>query len=167
MPFTRKQCIYLIERHLATKSYAGTIAVFTTEYEDAQVPNKSSISRLVKKCCEMRSVMNAPKNRMRTMLAPEKVEEIGATFSDTPHSSIRKVVRRMGTSIKSTHCATRLLKLYPYRVSVLHEVNPADCPKRIEFCKQLLHLSRDNITVFNKFFFSDEVWVQMNGYVNS
>ncbi len=69
------------------------IAAFTTEYEDAQVPNKSCISRLVKKFCETESVMNTPKNRIRTVLTPEKVEEIGATFSDNPHSSIRKVAR--------------------------------------------------------------------------
>ncbi len=167
MPFTRKQRIYLLERYLATKSYSDTITAFTAEYEDAQVPNKSSISWLVKKFRETGSVMNAPKNQTRTVFTPEKVEEIGATFSDTPHSSICKVARRMGTSIKSTHCTTRPLKLYLYNVSVLHEVNPADCLKCIEFCKWLLHLSHDNITVFDKFFFSDEAWVQMNGYVNS
>ncbi len=100
------------------------------------------------------------------MLTPEKVKEIGAAFSNTPHSLIRKVARGAGTSIKSTCCVTWLLKLYPYHVSVLHVVNPADCPKCIEFCKWLLHLSRDNITVYDKFFFSDEAWVQMDGYVN-
>ncbi len=135
LPFTRKQRIYLLERYLATKSYADTIAAFTAEYEDAQVPNKSSISQFVKKFCEMGRVMNAPKNQTRTVLTPEKVEEIGASFSDTLHSSIRKVAKRTGTSIKFTHLTTQLLKLYPYCVSVLHEVNPADCPKRFEFCK--------------------------------
>ncbi len=40
MPFTHKQHIYLLEHYLVTKSYADTIAAFTTEYEDAQVPNK-------------------------------------------------------------------------------------------------------------------------------
>ncbi len=152
MPFTRKQRIYLLECYLAMKSYAYTIAAFTTKYEDAQVSNKSSISRLVKKFCETGSVMNAPKNRTCTVLTPVKVKEIGAAFSDTPHSSIRKVARRTGTSIKSTHRTTRLLKLYPYCVSVLHEINPADCPKHIEFYKWLLHLSHDNITVFDNFF---------------
>ncbi len=129
MPFTRKERIYLLERYLATKSYAETITVFTTEYEDAQVPNKSSISRLVKKFCDTGSVMNIPKNQMRTVLTPEKVEEIRAAFSDTPHSLISKVARQTGTSIKSTHRTTWLLKLYLYRVSLLHGVNPADCPK--------------------------------------
>ncbi len=167
MPFISKQRIYLLERYLATKSYADTIAAFTAKYEDAQVLNKSSISQLVKKFRVMGSVMNAPNNRTRTVLTPEKVKEIGAAFSDTPHSSICKVARRTGTSIKSTHHATRLLKLYPYRISVLHDVNPTDCPKYIEFCKCLLHLSRDNITVFDKFIFSDEAWVQMDGYLNS
>ncbi len=124
MSFTRKQLIYLLELYLATKSYADTITVFTTEYEDAQVLNKSYNSRLVKKFRETGSVMNAPKNQRRTVLTPEKVEEIGAAFSNTPHSSICKVASRTGISIKSTHRATWLLKLYPYGVSVLHEVKP-------------------------------------------
>ncbi len=81
MPFTCKQRIYLLERYLATKSYVDTIAAFTAEYEDAQVPNKSSISRLVKKFCETGSAMNTQKNRKRTVLTPEKVKEIGAAFS--------------------------------------------------------------------------------------
>ncbi len=96
--------------------------------------------------------MSAPKNQTRTVLTPEKVEEIGAASSKTPHSLICKVARHTRTSIKSTHRTTRLLKLYPYYVSVLHEVNPADGPKLIEYCKWLLHLSRDNITVFDNFF---------------
>ncbi len=143
------------------KSYADTIAAFTDKYKDAQIPNKSSISQLVKKFHETGSVMNAPKNRMRTALTPEKVEEIGTTFSDTPHSSIRKVARRTRLA-SSPHTTPHGHWKYPYRVSVLHEVNPADCPKCIEFCKWLLHLSRDNITVFDKFFFSEEAWVQMD-----
>ncbi len=62
MSFTRKQSIYLLKRYLVTKSYADTIAAFTSKNEDEQVPNKSSISQLVKKFCETGSVMNAPKN---------------------------------------------------------------------------------------------------------
>ncbi len=93
MPFTRKQRIYLLERYLATKSYADTIAAFTAEYENTQVPNKSSISHLVKKFRETGSVMNALKIRTRTVLTPEKVKEMGAAFSNTLHSSIRKVAR--------------------------------------------------------------------------
>ncbi len=96
--------------------------------------------------------MNAPKNQTRTMLTPEKVEKIGAAFSDTPHSSIRKVARQTVTSIKSIHRTTQLLKLYLYRVSVLHEVNLTDCPKLIDFCKWLLHLLHHNITVLDKLF---------------
>ncbi len=119
--------------HSNELKFPSLITMFTAGYEDAQVPNKSSISRLVKKIREMGSVMNALKNQTHTVLTPEKVEEIGAAFSDTSHSSIHNVARRTGTSIKSTHRATWLLKLYPYHVSVSHEVNPADCPKRIEF----------------------------------
>ncbi len=151
MPFTRKQHIYLLERYLATKSYADTIAAFTTEYKDAQFPNKSSISRLVKKFCDG-ECDECTKEPNAHCVDTRKSRGNWCHLLRHPHSSIHKVARRMGTSIKSTHYATRLLKLHPYHVSVLYEVNSADCPKYIEFCKCLLHLSHDNITVFDKFF---------------
>lgn len=43
----------------------------------------------------------------------------------------------------------------------------SDCPKRIAFCEWLLRFSRNNVAIFDQCFFSDEVWFQLDGYVNS
>lgn len=167
MNFTLQERIFLLERYLATNSYRETIDAFVFKFPDTRAPNKSTISRILARFRETGSVADRQKRRKCTVLTPAKVEEIGNAFSTSPHCSLRRVSQQTGTSLKSTHRATKMLNLHPYRVSVLQELKVTDCRKRIEFCKWLLHLSRDNVGVFNNFFFSDEAWVQLDGYINS
>ncbi|XKL65621.1 hypothetical protein PGB90_009041 [Kerria lacca] len=167
MSFAQDQRVFLLEQYLATKSYGKTMRAFIAKFPDTPAPNKSTISRLLSRFCETGSVADREKKRMRTVLTTEKVEEIGTALQISPHSSLRRVAQQTGTSLKSTRRATKMLQHRPYRVSVLHELKPADCPKRIHFCKWLLNVCRNNVREFDNFFFSDEAWVQLDGYINS
>ncbi len=71
--------------------------------------------------------------------------------------------------LKSIHRATRMLKLKSYEVNVVQELLPADCPKWVAFCQWLPDEFNGNTNIgkFDNFFFSDEAWFALNGYINS
>ncbi len=84
-------------------------------------------------------------------------------FSTTIQTSVRKVSAQAKTSHLSTHQAITLLKLYSYKVSVVQELKPSDCPKRVEFRQRLLTNYAHNKAVFDNFFFSDIACFILNG----
>lgn len=73
----------------------------------------------------------------------------------------------VGLSVGTCHKAlSQNLKMYPYKVTVVQKLNPADFPKRIKFCQWFNeHLSNDDILDLT--FFSDEAWFHLSGYVHS
>ena len=60
------------------------------------------------------SVANKKRNRKRTVLIAETLDEIGAVFEHTPTKSIPKLAQQVGISELSAHIATKLLKLKSY-----------------------------------------------------
>ncbi len=86
---------------------------------------------------------------------------------ERPNTSLRKVALQTDTSLKSTHRPTKLLQIRSYRISACQELLPTDYPKRIEFCKWLLRLYHDSTDPSDNFFFSDEAWFHLDGYINS
>lgn len=77
--------------------------------------------------------------------------------------SIRKCSEENSLSIGSTHTiARRVLKLYPYRLILVHALSDYDKLVRVGACHQLVPLlSPDRIVVF-----SDEASFKLDGYVN-
>ncbi len=55
--------------------------------------------------------------------------------------------------------------VYQYKFSVCHKLKPGDGAKRIKFCRWILDFT-SNENVFNKFYFSVEVWFHSSGYIN-
>ncbi len=62
-----------------------------------------------------------------------KMSEIRMKFSMTPQTLVRKMSAQVKTHHSSTHQATKLLKLYPYRMGVIQELKLSNCPKRVKF----------------------------------
>ena len=60
-----------------------------------------------------------------------------------------------------------MLKFYPYRMQVLHELIPGDNAKRINYRRWFKNLICGNIGVSDQVFFADEAWFHLSGYVNS
>jgi hypothetical protein len=48
-------------------------------------------------------------------------------------------------SVGSASEATKLIKLLPYRVRVVHELKPVDVPQRIQFCNWMLKNVHDGL----------------------
>ena len=70
-------------------------------------------------------------------------------------------------SKSSAHTATKLLKLKPYRVSIVQELRPPDNVSRVNFCNWVLQNIVDGIVDPQLIIFSDEAWFHLRGHVCS
>ncbi len=60
-----------------------------------------------------------------------KLTEMQDMFQSELHTSLHKAFLQTATPLKMTHWATKLLQLYPYQISTLQELKPADYKKHI------------------------------------
>lgn len=67
----------------------------------------------------------------------------------------------------SAHTATKLLKLKPYIVMVVHALQPVDHETRVRFCNWVLQNIASETIDANHIFFTDEAWFNLHGHVNS
>jgi len=81
---------------------------------------------------------------------------------------LRKLRAKTGISLGSAHTALwNMLKFYPFRMQVFHELIPGDSVKRVNYCRWFKNLIRGNIGVLDQVCFTDEAWFHLSGYVNT
>ena len=94
-------------------------------------PSRFIIQEIVKKFETTGSVVNKKRNRKRTVLAEETLDEIGASLERTPTKSIPKLAQQMAISESPAHRATKLLKLKPYKCTSVNSLKQGDDISRI------------------------------------
>ena len=85
-------------------------------------PSRFTIHDIVKKFETTGSVANKKRNRKRTVLTEETLDEIGASPEHTPTKSIPELAQQVGISEPSAHRVTKLLKLKPYKCTSVHSL---------------------------------------------
>jgi hypothetical protein len=63
-------------------------------------------------------------------------------------------------------CATQLLKLTPYKITVIHALHPRDPANRVHFCSWFLQTVVECGIDPQLTFFSVEVWFHLQRYIN-
>jgi hypothetical protein len=59
-------------------------------------------------------------------------------------------------------------KLYPYRISAVHELKPTDNAKRLQYCDWFhTFLQQKGEDVLEITFYTEEAWFRLSGFVNS
>ena len=69
--------------------------------------------------------------------------------------------------MSSVQRATKLLKLKPYKIPVVHALHLPDSNKRLRFCNWMLEKVNSGELDAKDFFFSDEAWFYLHGQVCS
>ena len=90
------------------------------------LPSRFTIHEIVKKFETTGSVANKKRNRKRTVLTEETIDEIGASLERIPTKSIQKLAQQVGSSESSAHRAIKLLKLKPYKCTSVHSLKQGD-----------------------------------------
>jgi hypothetical protein len=98
----------------------------------------------------------------------EKVAEIQGLVIDNRNLSLRRIGQQVGLAHSTVRVALKShLGLKPYKVTVVHQLLPADSEARLHFCEWLSENAINDSQFLPKVFFTDEAWFHLNGYVNS
>lgn len=99
---------------------------------------------------------------------PQVVEEVEGIIDNDQHVSIPRISQQVGLSVGTCHKILRKdLQLYPYRVTTVQELLPADLPRRMQYCEWFQNTLTVDGEILSKTFFTDEAWFHRTGYVNS
>jgi len=96
------------------------------------------------------------------------LQDIQTAITRSPHKSLCKLSAQTGILLGSAHTAVRkMLKFYPHRMQVFHELIPGGYAKRVNYCQWFKNRIRGNIGILDQVIFTDEAWFHLSGYVNS
>ena len=88
---------------------------------------------MIKKFRETGSLLDKNHNRQKSVLTPGILQDIQTAITTSPPKSLQKLSAQTGISLGSAHTAVReMLKFYPYRMQVFHELIPEDYGKRVK-----------------------------------
>ena len=69
--------------------------------------------------------------------------------------------------MSSVQRATKLLKVKPYKIPVVHTLHQPDPNKRLRFCNWMLEKVNSEELDAKEIFFNDEAWFYLHGQVCS
>ena len=112
---------------------------------------------------ETGSVKNRNVNRLCHVFTEETLDEIGERLEHNPQKSLKRLSQETGVSVSSVQRATKLLKLKPYKIRVMHALHQPDTNKRLRFCNWVLEKVNSVELDAKGIFFSDEAWFYLHG----
>ena len=98
------------------------------------MPNPRQAKRFKDTGC----VKNRNVNRLGHVLKEETLDDIVERLEHTPQKSLKRLSQDTGVSVSSVQRATKLLKLMPYKIPVVHALHQLDPNKRLRFCNWVL-----------------------------
>lgn len=102
-----------------------------------------------------------------TKRTPDVLENVRQIMAEAPSTSLRRLSQRIDLPYTTTRNILKAdLKLFPYKVTSVHQILPADMPLRERYCQWFLNAFPEDNDL-NNVFFSDEAWFHLSGYVNS
>ncbi len=173
MVLTLHERIFVTKQYFAHKLYKTVSKMFQAKFSGKDVPNKSTMSRIIAKFRQHGIVCNLQRDREKTALTPRMLTTVSSEL--TPNDpgtskSLCQVVHEHGNeglSYGTTHCALEALGLHPYRVRVVHELQPLDYDHCMMYCQWLLNFVQTRPGMLNDVFYTDEAWFKLSEYVNS
>jgi hypothetical protein len=97
-----------------------------------------TIHNLVNKLISTGRLIDKKQTHKSRVLTEEKLDDIGAKLEHTPSISLKCLAQETGVSKSSAGMATQLLKLRPYKTTVIHALQPRDTASRVHFCSWFL-----------------------------
>lgn len=165
MVYTLEERQFIIEVYNRTNSYKSVRSEFNSKF-NRDIKSKNAIYKIVNKWNETGSVLNRQHNRTRTVLTEQKLKEIDKNFADYPRRPLHEHGSMNGVSVGSMQNAVKLLGIRDWKTRVVHQLQPEDYPKRIEFCNWFKEFAKEK-EILDLTVFSDEAWFHLCGFVSS
>jgi hypothetical protein len=167
MSFSQVQRVFIVEHYLASRSYLTCQNESRYSFPDSPVPNKLAICRLVNRFRDTGSVQDRNRSGRPSVFSDDSLDDIRQILLPSPPKSLRKYYLQSWLSYGSVYKATKVLKLHPYRVHVMHELKEPDKGKLLQYCRWFTHFIRGGTDILDKVFYIDEAWFHLSGSVNS
>jgi hypothetical protein len=148
--FSHVQRVFIVEHYLVSRSYLS----YQNEFRDT-FPDFTG------------SVRDRNRSDRPSVLSDDSLDDIRQTLLRSARKSRRKLSVQSGLSYGSVYKTTTILKLQPYRVDVMHEIEEPDKEKQLQCCRWSTQFIRGGIDILEQVFCSDETWFYLTGYVNS
>jgi hypothetical protein len=115
----------------------GTAAKCRRKFRDERVPSRQTIHNLVN-TLRRNGLLIDKKQKHKCQVLTEKLDVTGAKLEHTPRKSLKRLAQKTGVSMSSARRATQLQKLRPYKIAVIHALQPRDPAGRVHFCSWFL-----------------------------
>ncbi|PNF30394.1 hypothetical protein B7P43_G12868 [Cryptotermes secundus] len=127
-----------------------------------KVLSRQAIHNLVNRFRLTGLLIDKKQKHNHRVLTEENFDNIGARLEHTPRKSLKRLPQ--GTGVSKSRRATQLLKLRPYKSTVIHVLQPRDPASRVRFCSWFLQFIVEGEIDRQLTFFSDEAWFHLQGY---
>jgi hypothetical protein len=120
--YTLKQYEFLYDIYVKYGSARKCWRKFRRKFRDERVPSRQTIHNLVSKFRTGLLIDKRQEHKRRVFT--EKLEDLGARLEHTPRKSLKRLAQETGVSKSGARSATQLLKLRPYKATVIHTFQP-------------------------------------------
>lgn len=104
------------------------------------------------------------KSTGRPRISEETVEHVSQSCSHSPKKSLTRRSLELDIPRATVHkIMHKRLRLYPYKIQLLHEIKPDDQPKRTEFAALMLQKAEEDPTFLSSVMFTDEATFHIYG----
>ncbi len=155
MILSQEQCAFIVKQYYGTHLLKCVCADFIQEFPNSVSPSNNAILNLMKKIENKCALHDLPQLGCLSVVTTEKREAIAKNVTEHPAISSKWLMQKVGLSHISTyHTLYSSLLIQNFNST---RVKVSWFTKKKQFV---------NVLVFDMFFFSDEVWFHLDGYIN-
>jgi transposase len=167
--YTNEEKIFLVKLRNIGLKYADIQRRFALQFVGRDVPNVSTISRIISKFDENGCIQSDHNtiNRTSYILTLSKTSEIISLISSNNRMSTQTIANLVNVSKSSVHKVLVSNGYKAYHFTNHQELQGSDCIKRIEFYEWISSKLSGDPNFANKILFSDEATFTLNGEMNS
>jgi hypothetical protein len=153
-----EQYVFLYDTYVKYGSARKCRQKFRRKFCDERVLSRQIVHNMVNKLWVTGLLMDKKQKHKCRLLTEEKFDDIWARLEHTHRKSLKHLAQETGVSKSSARRATQLLKVRPYKRTVIHALQPLDPASRIHFCSWFLQSIFNGEIDLQLTFFCDETW---------
>lgn len=149
------------------RTLAETAELFNVRHPDRMRPvSKSAVQKICQKFNTTGTVADKKRERSRTATNEQYTWLVLGALADNPNLSIRTLSRDLSISIGSVQRILKENQMFPYKPVHVQQLNEGDPARRMEFCREILDLIRNDAGFASRILWTDESIFTMNGVIN-
>lgn len=151
-----------------SRSIINTQRAYRTFYGVRNVPTAPTIRAIVAKFERYGNVRDARRTgRPRSGRSVENIQLVRQSVTASPETSTRRRSTQLGIPRGTViQILKKDLRLYPYKIQMVQQLNPGDLAKRLEYSRTLLNIAENDELFLENLMMTDEAHFHLSGFVN-